>query len=174
MSYFQRQQQLRAVYGNSWATLYTDASRKEGKTSWAFWLRHSGGRIVKAGECPQEVTNIQEAEWYAVKMGVEALVGLNQVDKLVVVCDNSCVVAGLAKNFKGHPYSQEIKRGILDYCIKMRIAIYPKLKKTQLQKSEACGFIHNQVDAIAGSLTGKNGAREKVKNRYFPLAEQPM
>lgn len=56
-----------------WVTLYTDASLKDGKASWAIWARSSEGRLVHSGEYPGPCAVSDHAEAYAILMGIKAV-----------------------------------------------------------------------------------------------------
>ena len=51
-------------------TLYSDASFKDGKGTWAVYLRSQLGSVSKSGRCPETITDNNEAELYAVLAGI--------------------------------------------------------------------------------------------------------
>lgn len=63
-----------SVIPHIWTTVHADASFKDGRGSWAAWVKTSAGRVVRSGACPEYVRNSGHAELAAVFAGIHLAV----------------------------------------------------------------------------------------------------
>jgi ribonuclease HI len=148
-----------------WVTAYTDASFRDGRGSWAVWLRSGEGRIVQKGQCPPETDTSTGAELYAVWMAVKlATESWPQTAGVFINADCQAVLKAL------WPWSKELSRQslstlqkqIIDFTVQKNVKIRTKHVKGHQLSSNVRAYLNNRADALAKSVAidkkpGDNG-----------------
>ncbi len=133
------------------ATLYTDASFREGQGSWAYWIRSGKGRIINSGPCPRDVQTSNQAELYAVYMALETIkkelpktLGILLNSDSLLACDKtplgSSPIQGASKKWQ-----KEIHRLIKEQTWQYRTRHIKAHQKVRCTRT----FINSQVDELA-------------------------
>lgn len=131
-----------------WVTAYTDASVRNGKATWAIWLRCERGRVIKAGVCP-EITNNVAAEVYAAYMALtHALATWEGVEGIQINSDCQTVV-----QFKRWPMSKNAE-----------------IRCEELRFRSAASAIRVTTKWIKGHQASNKGVRQYLNNQVDKLA----
>lgn len=112
-----------------WITIYTDASYKKGKASYAYWIKSNHGRIKRSGVIKGGAKDITYAEMYAIYKAVKhAAKSWTEIEGVLLNCDNVAAGRSLwpwSKPFK-HPELRTLQQKIVtflsdrDYKIKFK------------------------------------------------------
>lgn len=134
-------------------TVYCDASFKDGRGTWAIWLRSKHGRVVRNGVCPPKVTCSMSAEFYAAYVGMWAAVR-TWPDTTVVLVNSDCqtVTEGL------YPQSPPIRNPVIRYAQDVARAFLQKeglrvrtkwVKGHQRRSASVRAYLNSRCDALA-------------------------
>jgi hypothetical protein len=137
-----------------WVTAYTDASVKDGKSSWSIWLKCSSGRIVRNGPCPKHINSSTEAETFAAYQAVlTATKEWSDVEGVQINTDSTGIL-GLF-----WPWSKPSFNAVMrEYQYKvweLKVKIRTKHVKGHYDDGSVRAYLNARVDNLAGAVTGK-------------------
>ena len=147
-----------------WAIVYTDASHKFGQSAWSFWVTSNEGRIIRDGLCPEWISNITEAELYAVYMAVSAVCfdwNNIPIDGFNINCDNASVCKFLSRHDKYFSIRpKKCQKTLRKLLIKIERLIGDRQVKVNLIRSHqnpdksTAAYINNKCDQYAKKHLG--------------------
>jgi ribonuclease HI len=129
-------------------TVYTDASLRGKKATWAVWLRSNKGRIVKSGKCPSWIKDINAAEIFAIYKGAQIAIKKWDATFLWVRTDSKTAITMLIK--KGTIRTREDIQQARGLFQQLDIDAHFKHIKAHGNGETIQSYINNECDRRAG------------------------
>ncbi len=128
-------------------TVYTDASAFENTYAWAFAAKSNKGSLCRHGKCPEYVTKIGEAEFFAFIAAAHRIrEAWPETERILLCSDSSCAIRWI----KGHP-KKNIPKQLLQHwkTASKGVLIFTKKVKAHSGLFTIEGRMNNLVDRYA-------------------------
>ncbi len=152
-----------------WATIYTDASLKDGLGSYGYWIKSTKGRIIDQGVFKNRITDSNQAEMQAILKGMtRALSAWDDLEGMLIVTDSKVAQKvfwkGTCEDFNGNPkpeYANLVKiyKELLE---KHNLEVRIKWVKGHQRINDIRAFINDFVDTKAKEARIKEEENKEV------------